>query len=311
VSSGGSDDLQVSGVPLRCGGRKEVIPDVPVLLAAASVEIAHLVELLLIGTVAGVLGGLLGIGGGLVMIPAMVLLFDDFGNSPYGDNSLHLYKLAALATAAVLSIRAVRQHARAGAVVPQMVKGIIPLGLIGVVAGSCLSLLFADEYTEILRRTFGGFMLLSVGANVWQRWRRPRGDSTGPDRCPSPTRWARIGMVVGLPSGVIAGLLGVGGGVWAVPAQNYLLGVRLPNAIANSSCMIVALAAGGALVQSVTVANLGEPIWKAFLLAACLAPGAALGAPFGARLTHRLPVDWVRNAFYVLLVITGLRLMLH
>ena len=50
---------------------------------------------------------------------------------------------------------------------------------------------------------------------------------------------------------------------------------------------------------------------RAFLLAACLAPVAAIGAPIGARLTHRLPVDWVRNAFYGLLVITGLRLLLH
>jgi len=118
---------------------------------------------------------------------------------------------------------------------------------------------------------------------------------------------------VGLPAGLIAGLLGVGGGVWAVPAQNYLLGVRLPNAIANSACMIVALAAGASVVQGLAITDLQDPrasVWRGFWLAVWLAPGAMVGGRFGAKLTHRLPVHWIRNVFYVLLAITGLRLML-
>ncbi|MFQ5805300.1 MAG: sulfite exporter TauE/SafE family protein [Phycisphaerae bacterium] len=281
-------------------------------LAVMSPDVSQLITLLVIGGGAGVLGGLLGIGGGLVMIPAMVLLFDDFGDQVYGRNSLHLYKLAALATAAVLSIPAVRQHARAGAIVPAMLKGMIPFGLVGVVLGVGLGRLFADEYTAILRRAFGVFMLLSVVANVWQRRGRRRADSHGRDSCPSPNRWGRIGAVVGLPAGVIAGLLGVGGGIWAVPAQNYLLGVRLPNAIANSAGMIVGLAAGATVVQSLAIAHLHDaqvPVWQGFWLAVWLAPGAIIGGWFGAKLTHRLPAEWLRNVFHVLLILTGLRLI--
>jgi uncharacterized membrane protein YfcA len=284
--------------------------EMPVCFAVASPEASQLAALLLIGGGAGVLGGLLGIGGGLVMIPAMVLVF---GDQLYGDNSFHLFKLAALATAVVLSIPAVWQHARARAVVPRLVRAIIPLGLIGVVLGVGLGRLFADEYTEILRRAFGAFMLLAVGANIWQRRGRAAAETHGRDRCPSPTRWARIGAVVGLPAGLIGGLLGVGGGVWAVPAQNYLLGVRLPNAIANSACMIIALATGATVVQSLAIADLQDaqaPVWQGFWLAVWLAPGAMIGGPFGARLTHRLPVHWIRNAFYGLLILTGLRLLL-
>lgn len=270
-----------------------------------------MVALLLIGSGAGVLGGLLGIGGGLVMIPAMVLVFDDFGSRPYGSNSLHLYKLAALATAVVLSIPAVRQHARAGAVVPAMLKGIIPLGLVGSVLGVALARLFADEQTDILRRAFGVFMLLVVASNVWQARRLGAAGDYGCDRCPVPTRWVRIGTTVGLPAGLISGLLGVGGGVVAVPVQHFLLGVRFPSAIANSACMIIALATGGTIAQAVAIGGMeGITVPQGFLLAACLAPGAIVGGSFGAKLTHRLPVRWLRNGFYVVLVVTGLRLTL-
>ncbi len=282
----------------------------PTCLAVASPEVPQLAALLLIGGGAGVLGGLLGIGGGLVMIPAMVLVF---GDRLYGDNSFHLFKLAALATAVVLSIPAVRQHARADAIVPRMLTGIIPLGLVGVVLGVGLARLFADEYTEILRRAFGAFMLLAVGANIWQRRGRGAAETHRRDTCPSPTRWAHIGGLVGLPAGLIAGLLGVGGGVWAVPAQNYLLGVRLPNAIANSACMIIGLALGATVVQSLAIADLQDPqapVWQGFWLAVWLAPGAMIGGAVGAKLTHRLPVRWIRNVFYALLLLTGLRLML-
>jgi uncharacterized membrane protein YfcA len=277
------------------------------LLGAASPDLLHMAVLLLIGAAAGLLGGLLGIGGGLVMIPAMVLLL---GDSVYGENSFHLYKLAALSTAVVLSIPAVRQHARARAIVQRMLWGIIPLGLVGVVVGVGLARVFADEYTEILRRTFGVFMLLAVGANIWRRWRGD-GGAEHCDRCPLPTRRLRIGTIVGLPAGIIAGLLGVGGGVWAVPAQNYALGVRLPNAIANSACMIIGLAAGATVMQSLAIASLRDPqtpVHQAFWLALWLAPGAIVGGSIGGRLTHTLPVDWIRTVFYGLLVVTGVRL---
>jgi len=278
---------------------------------AASPDALQLGALLLIGVGAGVLGGLLGIGGGLVMIPAMVLVF---GDRVYGENSFHLFKLAALSTAVVLSIPAVRQHVLARAIVPAFVKAIIPFGLLGAIAGVGLGRLFADEHTVILRRTFGAFMLLAVAGNVWQRRRRARSpEAIGPRSCPSPSRWGRIGAIVGLPAGIVSGLLGVGGGVWAVPSQHFGLGVRLPSAIANSACMIVALAAGAAGLQSVAIANLHDtqlPVWQGLWLALWLSPGAVIGGSIGGRLTHTLPVDLLRNVFYALLVVTGLRLML-
>ncbi|RMF82023.1 MAG: hypothetical protein D6744_06450, partial [Planctomycetota bacterium] len=108
----------------------------------------------------------------------------------------------------------------------------------------------------------------------------------------------------------ISGLLGIGGGVWAVPAMHYGAGVRLPSAIGNSSTMIVGIASAAALMQSVSVQWMpGLAAADGWILAALLAPGALLGGRLGARLTHVLPTTTLRHAFHALLALTGLKLI--
>ncbi len=278
-------------------------------LAAGGPGAFQLVALLLIGALAGVLGGALGIGGGLVMIPALVLVF---GTRLYGVNSFHLFKLAALATAVVLSVPAVCQHARAGAIVRSMIPGIVVFALLGVALGVLGASWFTDSHTKTLRHVFGGFMLLAVAAKLWQARLGPDGPYTPGAACPVAGRRWRTGAIVGLPAGLIGGLLGVGGGIWAVPAQSCILHIRLPSAIANSACMIIALAAAGAILQAFAVDHMtGISVGQGLWLALWLAPGAVAGGWFGGRLAHRLPIGWLRAVFYLLLAITGARLMLY
>jgi len=139
----------------------------------------HLLLLPVIGVVAGLLGGLLGIGGGIVMIPAMLLLLPE---DLYGgrDQRLHVFQLAALATAVVLSAPAAKRHAQAGAIVPAMLWGIIPAAVIGVAGGVALASLFVGEYAHLLRRIFGGFMVLAAAADIWWRRAAQRGHETHP-----------------------------------------------------------------------------------------------------------------------------------
>lgn len=278
------------------------MPDSPLLIEIALLPV--------IGLVAGVLGGMLGIGGGLVIIPALLLAL---GRTAYGPGSLHLYKLAALLTAVVLSIPAARQHLRAGAVVPRMLPSIEVFGVAGVLVGVWSAAQLAGDLTRVLQRIFGAAMVLFVGAQLWVG-RSMRTDGTARvASCPTAARWGRIGMIVGLPAGFVSGLLGIGGGVWAVPAQNLWLGVRLRSAIANSTCMIVGVAIASAGAQAVAIARMGDARldWlEAVRLAAWLSPGALLGGLVGGRLTHRLPVEAVRRVFFAVLVITGVRLWL-
>lgn len=300
---------------------------------------AEVTVLLLIGALAGVVGGLFGIGGGLVMIPSLQLLLGD----RYGPGSLHVYKQAALIAAVVLSIPAAARHLRSGAVARRFVPTIVLLGALGVVVGVALSARFDREHTIHLRRLFGVSMMAIVAWSVWQERRlrssalstvergatapepsraespmsgtgrhHPQGDEP-PARPPgnsTPPRAATVASVIGLPAGFAAGFLGIGGGVWAGPALNIFFGLRLQSAIATSSCMIAALAPIAAVAQSWSVARMsdlsGRPGWW---LGACLAPGALLGGWVGAALTHRLRTDALRWGFNAFLFLVGLRLI--
>ncbi|MCC6359864.1 MAG: sulfite exporter TauE/SafE family protein [Phycisphaerales bacterium] len=267
-----------------------------------------------IGLAAGVLGGLLGIGGGLVIIPALLLIL----GKPFGDGSLHVYKLAALLTAVGLSIPAARQHFRAGAVVRRMLPAIAAFGVFGVCGGVWAAKLLAGPMTHWLQRIFGVVMIAFVVAGylLARRKARSAADRTGTPRatgasCPAPSRWGYTGLWVGLPAGVIAGLLGVGGGVWAVPVQELKLHLRLPSAIANSTCMVVVLAVAASAAQALALSAMPDvSAWDGVMLAVWLAPGALVGGVFGGRLTHVLPVATLQQVFRVLLILTGVRLLM-
>jgi len=267
-----------------------------------------ILSLALIGVLAGLVGGLLGVGGGLVMIPALLFVLGDH----FGPGSLHVYKLAALVTATLLSYSAARQHARAGATVGPVYRAMVAGAVFGVVVGAALASLFAADWTHVLRRIFGVFMVLVVGFEAY-RGMRLAGQGAPPCRR-SPVPWRRwtYGLVGGLPAGLLSGFLGIGGGIWAVPAQHYLLGVRLHNAIANSGTMIVVVAAVAAVVQWLVILLRMPDLDAAdgWLLTLLLAPAAMLGGWLGATLTHRLPIRWLRRAFYALLAVAGARLVI-
>jgi uncharacterized membrane protein YfcA len=270
--------------------------------------ISQVLELVLIGTAAGVLGGLLGIGGGIVMIPALAFIFAD----DFGQNSFHAYNLAAISTSFLLAIPAAIRHARARAVVFPFLRSIVPLAIIGIVGGVLLSTTMTGERTRLLKQIFGGCLEFAVLVNLVQERVARSGEPHLCRTCPTAGRWGRIGLLVGLPAGFIAGLLGVGGGIWAVPTQTLLLGVRVRNAIATSMVMIIPVALVATAAMAIKLARMPHdpPLqYIAWGLTLCLAPGALVGGWCGAALAHRLPVRMLRYVFYVLLTLTGLRLL--
>ena len=243
-------------------------------------------ELVLIGAAAGILGGLLGIGGGIIMIPALTFIFAD----TYGPDSFHAYNLASISAAFVLAIPAAIRHLRSGVVITRLLGSVVPLALIGIIGGVLLGACLTGERTRLLKQIFGGCLEFAVLVNLIQERLSRAGEPHLFPTCPMPRRWAKIGFLVGLPSGVIAGLLGVGGGIWAVPSQTLLLGIRLRNAIATSMVMIIPVALVASLAMAVKLALLPHnpehpPLHLvAWSLTLYLAPGA-----FGGRLVRREP----------------------
>ena len=130
-----------------------------------------------------------------------------------------------------------------------------------------------------------------------------------PVRGGGPLLNGRRAALVALPTGFLAGLLGIGGGLLAVPLQRRLLRIPIRTAIANSATIIIATSLIGAFVKNYAYATWHAQWTAPLTLAAVLIPTAIVGSLGGSRLTHRLPVRAIKLAFLVLLVLASVRLM--
>ena len=258
--------------------------------------------LIIIGLVAGAVGGMLGVGGSVVMIPAMTEFI--------GPNQ-HLYQAAAMIVNFFVVVPAMIQHRRANAIEASTVKRLLPLALLAVVVGVILSELpfFAGPGEAYLRGIFGLFLLAISLYDVYRLIRGKRPDTA--DETPiDHTSTISVGKaaIVALPTGLVAGLLGVGGGIMAVPLQRRFLGLPIRTAIANSATLIIATSFVGAMAKNSAYMAEHNHSTESLVLAAILIPTAIVGSLFGSRMTHRLPLPVVKGAFMILLAIAAVRL---
>ena len=239
--------------------------------------------LLASGLAAGALGGALGVGGSVLMIPAMRWLLGD---------EQHLYQAAAMLANVAVAVPATLRHARAGTIDPRVIRTLLPVALAAVLLGVWLSNrpLFRDGGSVVLSRCFAGFLLYVIGVNVY-RLTVGRRAPAGPERITAP----RIGGV-GAAMGTVAGLLGIGGGAIAVPLQQVTMRIPLRACIAHSAAAMGVSALAGACYKNATLWIHGHSVGESLALAALLGPACALAAPVGAAWTHRLPTAWLRVA---------------
>jgi hypothetical protein len=257
-----------------------------------------------IGLVAGVLGGLLGIGGSVVMIPAMAWIFASRGES------IHQYQAAAMIVNFLLIWPAVVRHRRAKAIRMDIWRRLAPAAAAGTIAGVALSRsgLFSGANERALRVLFGAFLLYVVARNVYKLTRRKAETADPAQGDPPPGAASARAMGVGGAMGVSAGLLGIGGGALCVPALQVVLSVPLRNAIATSATTIASTAWLGAIAKNLSLGPDGSAL-RSLALAACLAPTAMIGSWFGGQLTHRLPTRVVRVAFVGLMLLAAYKML--
>jgi uncharacterized membrane protein YfcA len=255
------------------------------------------------GFVAGVLGGLLGVGGSVVMIPAMVWICPLWGHA----ESIHQYQAAAMIVNFLLIGPSVAKHLRARAVYVGVWRWLAPAALIGTAAGVAASRLpvFTGANERILRAAFGGFLLYVAGYNA-RKLLVKGGQGCSAEEAAALPRWQKV--AVGFPMGCSAGLLGIGGGSLAVPGQQIFLRMPLRNAIATSAATILSIAWFGAIVKNASLGDEGS-VTRSLVLAATLAPTAMAGSYLGGHLTHTLPLRAVRCAFIGLMVLAAAKML--
>ncbi|NLS95625.1 MAG: sulfite exporter TauE/SafE family protein [Planctomycetaceae bacterium] len=252
----------------------------------------------IIGLVAGVLGGLLGIGGSLIIIPALILYLSYTAAGYRGDDQ-HLLQAAAMIVNVFVAAPSVLAHWKAGAIMRSVVTWLIPSAVVGIVTGVALSnsSVFARENGAYLAMILCGFLVYVMIYNAHRMFRPPL---LAEGEAPPPAAPARV-ICAGLVMGVFAGLLGVGGGAICVPIQQIALKIPLRRAIANSAATIPFASLIGAVHKNLTLADHGVAITDSLLLAAMLIPTAVVGSYFGGRLTHVLPRRVLRVIFILFL----------
>lgn len=263
----------------------------------------EVILLLLVGLAAGALGGLLGVGGSIVMIPCLTEL--------RGEHQ-HLYQAAAMIVTFFVALPALRQHLRAGAVTPGVLKSLVPAAGVGAVAGVACSEVsaFRGDGSVLLGGVFGLFLFCVAAREFHGLLQRPTEPESPSEAGARGARVAKAAWLVGFPTGVVSGLLGVGGGVVAVPLQQRFLRLPLRTAIGNSTALIAAISLVGAAAKHVGLAlHHPEYVWyEPSRLALLLIPTAVVGATAGAKLTHVLPLRVVRAAFIVFVLAAAVRM---
>ena len=246
---------------------------------------------MIIGFAAGVLGGLLGVGGSIIMLPAMIAVL--------GTGRQHDYQAAAMIVNAFVVAPSLLAHRKAGAISASLVRWLIPSALIGIFLGVWISNFFPREQGRYLAKGLGVFLLYVAIFNFFRLFSKAPPEQEGPAQRSGP--WWRVSLV-GLPMGLVGGLFGIGGGVLGVPFQQIFLRVPIKNAIANSAATICITALAGAIYKNATLPGVGGEVSQSLQLAAILIPTAFLGGFIGGKLTHALPKRAVRVALILLML---------
>ena len=254
---------------------------------------------LAVGAVAGVLAGLLGIGGGLVIVPMLTFVFTSQGLAP--DYILHMALGTSLASILFTSLSSMRSHHRRGGVLWPVVLKITPGIMIGTFAGSWLASLLS---TNFLKGFFGCFLLYVATQMLMGIKPKPTRDIPG-----TPGMFAAGNII-----GVFSSLVGIGGGTLSVPFLSWC-NVQIHKAIGTSAAIGFPIAIAGTLGYVTSGLGIeGLPGWSlGFVnLTALLGIVAAsvLTAPVGVKLAHSLPIDKLKRIFAILLYLVGTRMLI-
>lgn len=250
---------------------------------------------LALGAVAGVLAGLLGIGGGLVLVAALVWLLPTQGVP--ADQAVHVALATALASIVLTGLSSARAHHRRGSVLWPTVAWLVP----GLVLGGWLGSGLATSLEGGWLRAFIAVYCYLAAAQMALDWPRSRLERADPPRGPAYT-------AAGAGIGAVSALVGIGGGSMTVPLLVWR-GVRPVRAVGTSSACGVAIALASAAGYALQGAPQGLPAgsWGFVFLPAAvgIALASVLTAPWGTRLAHRISGPALRRLFAAFLAVVG------
>ncbi len=252
-----------------------------------------------LGAVAGILAGLLGIGGGIVIVPILVFSLQWQGVS--SDVGMHLALGTSLATIVFTSISSMRAHHKRGGVNWDILKGMAPGVLAGTFLGSCLAAYIPGRELKM----FFAFFLMYVSYSMFRN-AKPKATHHLP---------GTVGLLgAGTGIGIFSSLVGVGGGIMSVPFMVWC-NVAMHTAIGTAAAIGLPIALAGSfgyIVNGLGVTGLPQHSWGYVYLPALIGISCLtiFTAPLGARLAHSLPVPKLKRVFSLLLAVVALKMLI-
>ena len=252
-----------------------------------------IIAYLALGAFTGFSAGLLGIGGGLVMVPALTVMFGAQGLMP-ATETLHMALGTSMASIIFTAISSAHTHHQHKAVLWPVFRSFTP----GILAGTAVGTLFAASIPSRPLAIFFAFFVVLIAVQMALNFK------------PKPSRElpGNLGLLAtGVGIGALSSLVAIGGGALTVPFLSWC-NVRVQNAIGTSAAVGLPIAVGGTLgyiyngwpVEGLPPYSLGFVYLPAL---AILVTTSMLTAPVGARMAHRLPVATLKKTFAGILVL--------
>ena len=258
----------------------------------------ELIIYLLIGAIAGFAAGLFGVGGGLIIVPILYIVFTQLNYDP--SALMHMAVGTSLATIIVTSISSVTAHHKKGAVMWDVVKVMAGGVIIGTFAATFLAAYLKSAQLALFFAIFMAYVSIQMAI----------------DKKPKPSRELSSSpslFSVGSLIGIVSALVSIGGGSLTVP---YLIwqNVDLKKAIATSAAIGFPLSIAGTVGYIVN--GMMHSSNTEMMLGFVYLPGVVLisimsyfTAPFGAKMAHRLPVGKLKKIFALLLMALSLKML--
>jgi uncharacterized membrane protein YfcA len=256
-------------------------------------------SLLATGVAAGFIAGLLGVGGGIVIVPVLYFVLGALGVDE--EVKMHVAVGTSLSTIVFTSFASFRAHSRRGAVDFELLRSWAPGIVAGVIIGSFLASVFSGD---VLTAIFGTIALIVAIYMAFSKpeWRVFSGLPTG-----------ILKHAVAAVIGAVSALMGIGGGTLSVPTLT-LCGYPIHRAVGTAAAIGFAIGVPGTI--GFIIAGWGReglpPLslgYVSLLGLILILPTSMLLAPWGARAAHALPVRGLRIAFAVFLALTSARML--
>lgn len=264
-----------------------------------SVLIGLTLGLMLTGAIAGVLAGLLGVGGGIVIVPVLIVIVELF--DIHDSIAMLLVVGTSLATIIPTSISSAGAHRKRGAIDVDILKGWIPAVFIGALIGGIASKYIGSGGLTLIF----GVVALIVSVNLAIK------KTITLASAPPVSRISQ--SAIALPIGFTSALMGIGGGTLSVPVLS-MLSVPVHRAVATASVFGLAIALpavcgfiwAGIGVEGRPPGSIGFVNLPAAVL---LFSMSVVTAPYGVRLAHSLEPRKLKVAFAIFLGLSALRML--